>query len=85
MDIEDETTLFVKLYDLIPLYIKKLLDKDGSFVLEDLYLELTNSLCDGTSSTLMQILEDRGHQNSIQMLLNNYCSISNGHYVEKKE
>ncbi|HBN05334.1 MAG TPA: restriction endonuclease [Bacteroidales bacterium] len=84
MDIEDETTLFVKLYDLIPLYIKKLLDKDGSFVLEDLYLELTNSLCDGTSSTLMQILEDRGHQNSIQMLLNNYCSISNGHYVEKR-
>src|SRR5699024_3361299 len=41
MDIEDETTLFVKLYDLIPLYIKKLLDESGSFVLENLYLKLT--------------------------------------------
>lgn len=84
LDVEDNTTLFVKLYDLIPLYIKKLLKNKNKFVLEDLYLELTNEFCSGNSNTLTQILEDSGHQNQIAMLIDNYCDIDNGFYVEKK-
>jgi hypothetical protein len=84
LDIEDNKTLFIKLYDLIPLYIKKLIEKNEKFVLEDLYLELTNSLCSGNSSTLAQILDDSNHQNQITMLIKNYCDTSNGYYVEKE-
>lgn len=84
LDIEDETDLYTKLYDLIPIYIGTLLRKNGKFVLEDLYFELINSLCDGNPNTISQILEKPKHQADIMNLINNYCDISNGFYIEKK-
>lgn len=84
LNIEDETTLFIKLYDLIPLYIRDLLQKQDKFVLEDLYLELTNSLFIGNQHTLAQLIDNDDYQNQINMLIQNYCDIVNGYYVEKE-
>ncbi|WP_147565012.1 DUF2034 domain-containing protein [Clostridium tyrobutyricum] len=84
LDIEDTADLYTKLYDLIPIYIGNLLKKEGKFVLEDIYFELTNSLCDGNPNTISQILENPQHQNDIKNLINNYCDTSNGYYIEKK-
>lgn len=47
LDQEDEDTLFKKLYELVPFYVGKLLNKKGRFVLEDLYVELIDELSDG--------------------------------------
>lgn len=82
--IEDDSTLFVKLYDLIPLYIRKLLEEKGKFVLDDLYLEITASLVGGDSNILEQIVSESDYQKQISMLLDNYCEIKNGYYIKKK-
>lgn len=84
LDIEDEADLYTKLYDLIPIYIGNLLKKNEKFVLEDIYFELINSLCDGNPKTISQILETPKHQTAITSLIANYCDISNGYYIEKK-
>lgn len=84
LDIEDDADLYTKLYDLIPIYIGNLLKTEGKFVLEDIYFELVNSLCDGNPHTISQILENPQHQNDIKNLINNYCDIHNGYYIEKK-
>lgn len=83
LGIEDTRTLFVKLYDLIPVFIKRLLSEKGHFLLEDLYFELSSSLCDGSSSTISQILDDQKYEHSIKNILDNYCVISNGYYIKK--
>ena len=58
MDIEDTTDLYTKIYDLLTIYIRQLLDTKGKFILEDVYFELVNSLCDGNPKTIAQILDD---------------------------
>lgn len=82
--IEDDNSLFVKLYNLVPLYIKKLLKQNNRFLLEDIYRELTTSLCDGNPKTIEQILTNDKHQKEIERLINNYCIIQNGYFVERK-
>lgn len=84
LGIEDETTLSLKLYDLIPIYIKDLLKKQGKFVLEDLYLELVNTLFLSNPNNLSQLLESKTYQNEIGMLIDNYCDVEDGYYVAKK-
>lgn len=66
LDIEDTTDLYTKLYDLMPIFIRQLLNSKGKFVLEDVYFELVNSLCDGNPKTIAQILEDESHQRDIE-------------------
>ena len=82
--IEDDNSLFVKLYNLVPLYIKKLLKQNNRFLLEDIYRELTTSLCDGNPKTIEQILTNDKHQKEIERLINNYCIIQDGYFVERK-
>lgn len=84
LSVEDNETLFMKLYNSLPILIKELLDKQGSFVLEDLYLKLTNILCESDNATVMQILEDERHVNQIENILNVYCDVVNERYVVKK-
>ena len=84
LEIEDETSLYMKLYQLIPIYIGKLLNTKGKFVLEDLYFELVNSLCDGNPNTITQILENPQHERDIMNLIENYCDTQGQFYVEKK-
>ena len=84
LDIEDSTDLYTKLYDLMPIFIRKLLESKGRFVLEDVYFELVNSLCDGNPKTITQILEDETHHKDIENLILNYCEQDSGYYVERK-
>ena len=74
----------MKLYNFLPIYIKALLDEQGSFVLEDLYLKLTSILCESDNATVMQILEDERHASQIENILNVYCDVVNEHYVIKQ-
>lgn len=83
LDIESNSDLFNKLYDLMPIYIKKLLDEKQEFVLDDLYFELANSLCNGDPNTINQFLEDRNYHNNIKSLLENYCSTDGNVYQRK--
>lgn len=83
LDIEDTTDLYTKLYDLIPIFIRKLLDGRGRFVLEDIYFELIHALCDGNPGTIIQILEEENHQADIEQLLLNYCALEGPYYVER--
>jgi len=85
LDIEDTTDLYTKLYDLMPVFIRQLLDSKGKFVLEDVYFELVNSLCDGNPKTIAQILEDENHQRDIGNLILNYCEKDGQYYVERKD
>lgn len=85
VEIEDETDLFTKLYDLIPIYVRKLLDEKGKFVLEDIYFELVNSLCDGNPMTIAQLLDDESHQRDIENLIKNYCIKEEKVYVERRD
>lgn len=85
LDIEDTTDLYTKLYDLMPIFIRQLLNNKGKFVLEDVYFELVNSLCDGNPRTIVQILEDESHQRDIENLISNYCQKDGQYYVERKD
>lgn len=84
LEIEDENSLFVKLYNLVPLFIKNLLKANGKFLLEDIYQQLTISLCDGNPKTIEQVLTNDKHQKEIEQLINNYCIIQDGYFVERK-
>lgn len=83
LDIEDKSDLYTKLYDLIPIYIGKLLKENDKFTLEDLYLELVNSLCDGNPNTIAQFLESDRYQREIKRLIDNYCDLEGNYYIEK--
>lgn len=85
LDIEDTTDLYTKLYDLMPIFIRQLLNSKGKFVLEDVYFELVNSLCDGNPKTITQILDDESHQRDIENLISNYCQKEGQYYVERKD
>lgn len=85
LDIEDSADLFVKLYDLIPVFIRKLLIDKGRFVLEDIYFEIINSLCAGDPWTIIQILEGEDHQKDIENLILNYCKLESGYYIERTD
>lgn len=85
LDIEDTTDLYTKLYDLMPIFIRQLLNSKGKFVLEDVYFELVNSLCDGNPKTIAQILDDESHQRDIENLISNYCQKDGQYYVERKD
>lgn len=81
---EDNTDLFVKLYDIIPVIINKFDSEDG-FTKEDLYFEIINSLFDGNGDTLDQIIESSNHEAQINILLDNYCTMDhNEKYILKK-
>jgi DNA modification methylase len=84
LDIEDKTDLFTKFYEYIPVIIGRLLDNKGKFVLDDLYFEIANTLCNGDPGTIRQFLEDTNHQANITKLLRNYC-LEAGKVYEKRD
>ncbi len=84
--LEDHNELFVKLSDYIPVYINQLLKKNGSFVLDDLYFELGNKICDGTDVELFDLLTNPNSKYNSQIvnIISNYCDLQHGKYVAKK-
>lgn len=83
LDIEDNSDLFTKFYNFIPVIIKRLLDENGKFVLDDLYFEIANTLCNGDPKTVNQFLEDRSHASDIDILVKNYCETDGRVYTKK--
>jgi len=84
LDQEDEDTLFKKLYELVPFYIGKLLNKKGKFVLEDLYVELIDELSDGNNSTLYSLLNDDDNIKEIDALVADKTDVDGKYYVKKE-
>lgn len=83
LDIEDNTDLFTKFYNYIPVIIGKLLDDNEKFVLDDLYFEIANTLCNGDPKTVNQFLADASHAADIETLLRNYCETDGRVYTKK--
>lgn len=83
LDIEENSDLFTKFYNLIPVIIKRLLDEKGKFVLDDLYFEIANTLCCGDPKTVNQFLEDSTHSSDIDTLVKNYCETDGRVYTKK--
>lgn len=83
LDQEDEDTLFKKLYDLVPFYIGNLLEKNGKFVREELYVEIIDELSDGNNKMLYSLLNDDKNISLIDDLIED-MTISEGNYFVKK-
>lgn len=84
LDQEDNVTLFKKLYELVPIYVDKLLKKQKKFVLEDLYLELIDELSDGNNRTFLDIINNDKNIEKISSLLLDKADIEGDFYVKKK-
>ena len=83
LDQEDDSTLFKKLYEQVPIYIEKLLKKQDKFVLEDLYLELIDDLSDGNNQVLLDIINDDKNIEEISSLVADKTEIDGDFYVRK--
>ena len=83
LDQEDDSTLFKKLYELVPVYVEKLLKKQNKFVLEELYLELIDDLSDGNNQTLLDIINDDKNIEELSSLVADKTDIDGDFYVRK--
>ena len=86
LDQEDETTLFKKLYELVPIYVADLLEKNGKFVLEELYIDLIDELSDGNNKTLYALLNDDRNIKQIDDLVSEMTdkSLDGNYYIRKQ-
>lgn len=84
LDQEDEDTLFKKLYELVPIYIKRLLDSKGKFVIEDLYTELIDDLSDGNNKTIYSLLNNDDNIKEIDDLVLSKTDVNGKYYVKKQ-
>lgn len=83
LDQEDDSSLFKKLYELVPIYIEKILEKQNKFVLEELYLELIDDLSDGNNQTLLDIINNDKNIQEIASLVKDKTEIEGDFYVRK--
>ena len=81
--LEDQNTLFTKLYDLIPILVKKYLKTQGYFTLDDIYYEIALILCDD-AKLFESFQKNNDAKNIIINIINNYCMLSNNAYIERK-
>ena len=81
--LEDQNTLFTKLYDLVPILIKKYLKLNGHLTLDDIYYEIALILCDD-SKLFESFQKNNDSKNIILNIINNYCIVSNNAFVERK-
>lgn len=81
----NKENLFSKIYNLIPIYIDNLFEKNGGkFVLEDLYVELVDNLTDGTTSVFQELLVNSSNIDLITSLLDQLCDRSDKYYIPLK-
>lgn len=85
VDLEDSETLFVKLYDIIPVIIENLLVKqNGIFALEDIYFEISDKICNGEPGLLEKIIDSKSKEADINNLILNFCSETDRGYIRKE-
>lgn len=81
----NKENLFSKIYNLIPIYIDNLFEKNGGkFVLEDLYVELVDNLTDGTTSVFQELLVNSSNIDLITSLLDQLCDRNDKYYIPLK-
>lgn len=84
LSIEDNSSLFSKIYNIVPSIINNLINTKTEFTLDDLYFDLSNKLCSGDPNTLEQIINDTTLDSTIKNILSNYCDLTNSEiYVAK--
>lgn len=84
LSIEDNTSLFGKIYNIVPPLINTLLETKQEFTLDDLYFDISSKLCNGDPNVLNQVLTDQTLDNNIKNILNNYCELKDSKYYTKK-
>lgn len=85
VDLEDSETLFVKLYDIIPVIVENLLVKEnGIFTLEDIYFEISDKLCNGEPGLLEKIIDSNSKEADINNLILNFCEETERGFIRKK-
>lgn len=84
LDQEDENTLFKKLYELVPMYIQKLIDTKGKFVIEDLYSELIDDLSDGNNKVIYSLLNNDDNIKEIDELVAAKTDVDGKYYIKKE-
>ena len=84
VSIEDNKTLFNKLYDIVPIIIKNLLKTKNKFTLDDIYFEISSKLCNGDPTTMAQIFTNSEYELQIKNLINNYCEMDDKNSYKKK-
>ena len=86
VEFEDSESLFVKLYDIIPMIIKNLLLKqEGLFTLSDLYFEISDKLCNGEPRLLQEIINSESKEKEIENLIKNFCTETEKGFIKKRE
>lgn len=81
--LEDQSTLFIKLYDIVPILIKKYLSLQTYFTLDDIYYEIALLLCDD-NRLFEAFIKNEDYKNSVIHLIENYCTISNNVFVKRQ-
>lgn len=85
LGLEDDSTLFIKLYDIIPVLIRKLLKQKESFTIDDLYGEIAFILFDESETNLFELLNKNSkYKTQINSLIDNYCEVVEDRYVKKQ-
>lgn len=83
VELEDSESLYIKLMDLVPVIIRKMLETKGSFTLEDIYFELSDKLCNGDPSLLNKILTSNTKEHDIENLILSYCIQTDRGFIKK--
>ena len=81
--LEDQNSLFIKLYDIVPILIKKYLIQQQFFTLDDIYYEIALILCDD-NRLFEAFIKNEDYKKSIIHLIENYCIVSNNVFVKRQ-
>lgn len=84
LDQEDQDTLFNKLYELVPFYVSRLIEKKGKFVIEDLYVELIDELSDGNNRVIYDLLTNDDNIKAIDQLVFDKTDTDGKYYIKKE-
>jgi hypothetical protein len=82
--LDDKENVFSKLYDYIPLIVKKLTKNNESFTMDDLYFELGLILFGKDENLFSQLRLDKQYSFEIENLLDNYCIKTENSYILRK-
>jgi DNA modification methylase len=82
--LDDKENVFSKLYDYIPLIVRKLTKNNKSFTMDDLYFELGLILFGKDENLFSQLRVDKKYSSEIENLLDNYCIKTENNYILRK-
>lgn len=84
LGLEDQATIEIKLYNIVPILIKKLLKDNDGFTIDDLYTEIARTILNSNSEIFTQLYKSKSTKSNINNLIKNYCDVKNGLYVKRE-